>query len=93
MRRCIDGNQHVGVEERARERNDRDAGNEGEARRGKPTREVCVSATDRIIYGDRCRDLNGQPVRTRSVDWLETGRSLPHTHIPERSEAADACVT
>ena len=28
---------------------------------------------------------------TRSVDWLGTARSLPHTHIPERSEAADAC--
>ena len=39
----------------------RDAGPIGEALRGKPTREVSVSATDRTIYGDRCRDLIGQP--------------------------------
>ena len=31
-------------------------------------------------------------VRTRGIDWLGTARSLPRTHIPERSEVADACV-
>ena len=60
-RLCINSNQHVGVEESQRQRDEGDAEPAGEERRGKPTREVSSSAPDRDIYGGRCRDLISQP--------------------------------
>ena len=63
---------------------------EDEARRRKPTREVCSSAPDRTTYGNRCRDLIGQPEWGLEVliSWEPHGRS----HARTDSLSTDACV-
>ena len=71
---------------------------EDEARRSKPTREVCSSATDRTIYGDHCRDLIGQPDWGLEVliGWEPHGRSHACTNSFSRTfyyEVIDACVS
>ena len=50
MSLCINSNQHVGVEESWGQRDERDAGPAGEARRGKPTWEVCSQAHLTELY-------------------------------------------
>ena len=64
-----------------RQRDWRDDKPAGEARRRKPTREVCSSAPDRTLYGSRCRDLIDQPecVLEVLIGWE------PHTNGRSRT--------
>ena len=77
-RLCINSDQHVDVEERARDSGMRDAEPAGEARRRKPTKKASSSAPDRAIYGSRCRDPIGHPECGLEVliDWEPRTRSL-----------------
>ena len=91
MRLCINSNRHVGVEESWGQRDERDAAPAGKARRGKPTREVCVQAHLTGLYKEVAAAI-WLVSQSADSDWLGTARSLPRTHIPERSEVADVCV-